>query len=190
MLEQRLIYRGGGTYQTATRLDLELAERTFQAGEECAAKITHKRSVHQNNLFHAMCHYAHDNQRAGIILPTWQALKQYLLIRADHFDERRVHVGKLTMATAEAAGKALAIGLRARDGYVGVAYDPRTGEFVERTAKSVRFTATMSDEMAVLFDKVLHVICEEIVPGADPEEFIETVKASCKSGRQQMRTAA
>lgn len=183
MLEQRLIYRGSGTYQTATRLDLTLAEQTFEVGEEVAAKVTHRRSVRQNNLFHAICEHAHDNQRAGPVMASWRALKQWLLIRVGHCDERRIHVGDLSLKEVKAAGMALALGLRARDDYVAVAYDRRTGEFVERTAKSIRFTAAMSDDMKELFDKVVALICDEIVPGAEPEAFVEHVKSSLKGNR-------
>jgi len=185
MLDQRLIYRGGGTYQTATRFDLELAERTFEHGEEVAAKVTHKRSLRQNNTFHAMCEYAHDNQRAGRVLASWRALKAWLLIEAGHHDERRFKVGQLTIKEAKAAGAALAYGLRARGDYVAVAYDPKTWEFIERTAKSVKFTATLSDDMRELFDRVVHIICTEIIPGTDPEELVEMVKSSLKSTRRE-----
>jgi hypothetical protein len=184
MLDQRLIYRGGGTYQTATRLDLELAERAFRKDEEVAARLTHKRSVRQNNTFHRLIQYAHENQRGGPILPSWEHLKQYLLIRAGHYSERRFTVGRLAMPQAESIGKALAHFLRANDGYVAVAYDPRTGEFVERRAASVRFRAVVSDDMAVLFDAVANIICQEIIPGADPDELVEMAKASCKSQRR------
>lgn len=178
MIELRLRYEGGGRFQTMTRLDLELAAGTFDQGEECAGKITHKRSLRQNNLFHACCEHAHDNQRAGPVLPSWRHLKQWLLIRVEHCTERRTKVGNLSIAEAKAAGAALALCLRSRDDYVAVSYDPKTFEFVERTAKSVRFTATMSDEMGELFDKVVTVICTEIIPGMDPEAFVEHVKAS------------
>jgi hypothetical protein len=184
MLDQRLIYRGGGTYQTATRLDLELAEGAFKAGEECAGKITHKRSLRQNNTFHVMIQFAHDNQRAGPVLPSWEHLKKWLLIRAGHYSERRFDVGDLTEAQAVAVGKAMAQALRSRDDYVAIAYSPRTGEFIERTAKSVRFTALMSDDMKELFDQVAIIICQEIVPGTDPEELVEMAKASCKGQRR------
>jgi hypothetical protein len=194
MLEQRLIYRGGGSYQTATRLDLELAERTFQAGEECAARVTHKRSVRQNNTFHVMIQYAHDNQRAGPLLPSWEHLKKWLLIKAGHYSERRFGIGdaraKMTHEQIVAIGKMLAHAFRSRDDYVAIAYDPKTEEFVERTAKSVRFTAAMSDEMKELFGRVAEIICREIIPGTDPEELIEAAKASCGRGRSRVREAA
>lgn len=184
MLEQRLTYRGGGTYQTASRFDLELADRTFQAGEECAARITHKRSVRQNNTFHLMIQFAHDNQRAGPVLPTWEHLKKWLLIRAGHYDERRFDVGELNEKQAVAVGKMLAQVLRSRDDYVGVAYDRNTGEIIERTAKSVRFKATLSDDMRELFEQVAIIICQEIIPGTGPADLIEMAKASCKGNRR------
>lgn len=184
MLDLRLKYEGGGRFQTATRLDLELAEKTFEAGEECAGKITHKRSVRQNNTFHVMIQFAHDNQRAGPVLPSWEHLKQWLLIKAGHYTERRFEVGKLNKIQAETIGKALAHFLRSNDGYVAVAYDPSTGEFIERKAASVRFKAVMSDDMAVLFDKVADIICREIIPGTDADELVEMAKASCKGNRR------
>lgn len=194
MIEARLIYRGGGTYQTATRLDLELAERTFQVGEECAASVSHKRSVRQNNTFHMMIRYAHENQRKGNPLPSWEHLKKWLLIEVGHYAERRFQVGdlvgELTTRQATAVGKMLAQALRSRDDYVAIAYSPSTGDFIERTAKSVRFTAALSDEMTELFDKVAHLICQEIIPGTEPEDLVEAAKASCGRGRARERKAA
>jgi hypothetical protein len=185
MLEQRLIYRGGGTYQTATRLDLELAERTFQAGEECAAKVSHKRSIRQHNTFFAMVQFARDNQRSGPILPSVEHLRKWLLIKAGHYSERRFQIGEMRESQAVAVGKLLAQVLRSRDDWVAIAYDPRTGEFVERTAKSVRFTAVMSDEMKELFDRVAKIICREIIPGTEPEELVEMAKGSLKGHRHR-----
>jgi hypothetical protein len=183
MLEQRLIYLGGGRYQAASRLDLELAEKTWQRGEKCAAKITHQRSVKQNNTFHLLIQYAFDNQRGGAVFENWQSLKKYLLIKAGHFSERRFQVGELKESQAVAVGKALAQALRSRDDYVAIAYAPGAQEFIERTAKSTRFTAVMADEMGALFDKVATIICQEIIPGTEPEELVAMAKSSCKQRR-------
>jgi len=184
VIEHRLIYRGGGTYQTASRMDLELAERTFHVGEECAGKISHKRSVKQNNTFHVMIQYAHDNQRSGPILPSWEHLKKWLLIEAGHYSERRFNLSGLNEAQAVIAGKALAQCMRSRDDYVAIAYDRHTSELVERTAKSVRFTAVMADDMRELFDRVAHIICDQIMPGMEPDRLVEEAKSSCRRRRE------
>ena len=178
MLEQRLIYLGNGRYQTASRSDLENANTTFAAGEHVVARITHKRSVRQNNTFHAMIAYAFENQRSGPNLSTAQHLKQWLLIKAGHYSERRFHLGPLLEREAKSVGMVVAQMMRSHDDYVGIAYASGTGELIERRAKSVSFKSVMSDDMRELFDRVVHIICEEIMPGVDPDALVEEAKSS------------
>jgi hypothetical protein len=129
-----------------------------------------------------MCEHAFDNQRAGPELPTWRHLKDWLLIHPDvgHCQERRVKVGKLTPREAQAAGVALATALRTGEDFVGVGYDTKHGEFVVRTAKSVSFRAVTSDDMAAITDKVVGLICKEILPGTDPEDLFNATRSESK----------
>lgn len=177
MLDLRLIFRRDGTFHPASRFDLERAHATYGDGEEVRAKTSHKRSVRQNDYFHAICEDAWLNQRTGPQLPNWRALKAWLLIRVGHCNERRVHVGKLTLKEAMAAGAALALALRINDEFVGVSYDKATGEFVMRAARSVSFNAVTSDEMGEIVDNVVAAICTEILPGTEPEEIRTQAKA-------------
>ena len=177
MLDIQLRYKGQGVFQTAASLDFRLANDELEAGEMVRARVSRLRSVRQNNLFHALIQAAFDNQRGGPDLPSWEHLKAWLLIQAEHVNEKRVFVGNLSLKEAKAAGTAIAAALRGGSDYVAIAYDPNTHEFVERSAKSVSFRKVTSDEMAAIMDKVVEIVCTEIVPGMDPESILNMARS-------------
>jgi hypothetical protein len=163
---------GEGKLRAATRYDYNLILAVFDPGEELTAKLTHQRSTKQNAFFHLLVQRAFERQMQGPKLQTWQALKDWLLIRADHCTELRHHVGPLTSKETRVIGAALAMGLRTENDFVGVAYDKRRQEIVLRTAKSVAFKACDSEKMGELVAAVEALILQEICPGLTVEEIM------------------
>ncbi len=177
MLDLRLRYRGGGTFQTAGRLDYDLAETEFERGKLVRAKVSAPRSVRQNDFFHALIEAAWENQRGGPRLPTWRHLKAYLLIEAGHCTETRLPLGRMTSnQAAEIAGK-LAGALRRQYDTAWVTYSQTRNEIILRFAKSVSFRAVDGDEMREITDKVVSLICTEIVPGMDPQSILDMARS-------------
>jgi hypothetical protein len=173
MLDLRLKYEGGGRFQTAHRLDFDLAEGEFEKGAMLRAKVMRPRSIRANNLFHALCEAAYENQRSGPSLTSWRALKDWLLVEAGHVTEKRQKVGPMSKRDMMMA-RALVMAMRGEHDYVGLAYDPKRGEFVVRTPAS---TAKLGQEQfGELLDKVLAIICTEIMPGMDPESILNEAR--------------
>lgn len=160
-LDLQLEYIGGGGFRTRSRLDFELAEKTFGAGERVRAKVTHQRSVTQNAFFHAVIQSAFDNQRAGPFLPSWKHLKSWLLIKVGHCDVKQF--------SPEAMKPEVAAYLRGIFDTVDFTTDGKS--IWMKTAKSVSFKELGSDGMKRIVDEVIEVICTDICPGIDPDEL-------------------
>jgi len=178
VLNVRLKHVGEGKLRAATRYDYNLILAVFDAGEELTAKLTHQRSTKQNAFFHLLIQRAFERQTQGPKLPTWQALKDWLLIRAEHCTELRHHVGPLASKEVRVIGPAIAMGLRTENDFVGVAYDRRRQEIVLRTAKSVAFRACDSEKMDELVTAVEALILQEICPGMTVEEVMGDERAA------------
>ncbi len=84
MLDLRLRYQGNGTFHTASKLDLDLAEEKVEKHALLRAKVSHPRSLRQNAYFHALIEAAYDNPQAGPQVSDWRHLKAWLLIQAGH----------------------------------------------------------------------------------------------------------
>lgn len=169
MLDLRLRYQGGGTFQTATRLDFDLAEREYAAGDFVRSQQSRPRSVRQNNTFHAMIEVAWENQRGGPTLPTWRHLKSHVLIEIEHCDVHRFKPGSLTPEVAAA--------LRKQFDMVDFAQDRVTGDILMRFARSISFKSVTSDEMSDIFDKAAAYICLRIVPGITPDALVRMARS-------------
>lgn len=174
MLDLRLKYMGGGTFQTATKLDFELAADEYEQGETVRAKTSHARSVRQNAYFHALVEAAWENQRGGPRLPSWRHLKSWLLIRAGHCDVKRFE--------PEAMTREVAAFLRVAFDTIDVTADAKTGEIIVKVARSVRFGqgGPGHDKMCEVVDRVVALICDPhdgIVPGMDPASIMDHAKA-------------
>jgi hypothetical protein len=176
MLALHLEYRGSGTFQVRSKRDLELAETNFVRGEPVQAKVTKRRSVRQNALFHALIQAAFDNQRGGPILPTWEHLRAHVLIQAGHCDEVRVNLKGLPIEHVPAVVAPIAAALRRQVDVVETSYDKRTHEMVLRLAKKWRFSATDRDTANAVFAKVLAYLADEIVPGVEPTTLLDMAK--------------
>ena len=175
MLDLRLRHEGGGRFQTATRLDLDLSSQ-LEHGETLRARITRKRSVQQNEFFHALIETAHENQRGGQIMPSWRHLKSHLLIAVGHCDEARIALHECSAATAAIVAKGMTAELRRRFDTVETSYDRRRHEIVMRFAKSVAFSEVSRERMAEIVDAVTAIICSDIVPGTTPEQLFDIAK--------------
>jgi hypothetical protein len=171
MIELRLRYQGEGRFIPASRLDYEMAEGKIERGSSVIAKITKPRSIRQNNYFHALIEYAFENQRAGPHLPTWRHLKSWLLIRADWCTVQEFDPGSMS--------KEMAAWLRRQFDTVDVTTN---GEKIfVKVARSVSFSRADADTFAPVMDKVIALICSEIVPGMKPEDLVAEAKRTLSS---------
>lgn len=161
-------YEGNGYFRAVSRHAHEEAERRFTRGEVMNAEFRKPRSVGQNNLFHALCETAFDNQRDGPQFQSWRHLKSWLLIQAGECSEYRFEPGSLT--------KKVAAALRQQSETVDFVVNNATGEIVMRFAKSVSFDKMGHEGFTKVFDTCVDIICEEIVPGITREQLIAMAK--------------
>lgn len=169
MIDLRLTYEGNGVFRAIGKLDHELCANELEQGERVRAKVTRQRSVRQNDFFHALIEAAFENQRGGPSLPSWRHLKSWLLIQADHCTVKRFRADAMTPQVAAY--------LRTLFDTVDFTADDEWIYF--KVAKTVAFqgpTAPDSEEMGRIVDKVVAIICTEIVPGLKPEEILELAK--------------
>lgn len=171
MLELRLEYLGNGRFQTLHSIDFAEACEKLTTGDKLRAQLTHQRSVRQNNYFHALVQQAFENQRGGKKLPTWKHLRSHLLIAAGHCNEDRISVKGVPMRLIQPLLVSQARILRRHTDVLETSYDPRSEEIVYRTAKSWSFRETGSEEAKRILDRVIAIICSEIVPGMDVTRF-------------------
>lgn len=161
MLDLRLEYQGSGRFQTRTKLDFEIASQELTQGETLRCKLTKQRSIRANRLFHAIIEAAFDNRRGGPppeIIPTWRHLKSWILCEIGHCE--------ITVFEAAAITPQVAKALRQSMDNVFFSARRETGEIIMRIAKPTRNLS--SEQFNELIEKTLTVICNVIVPGADP----------------------
>ena len=166
MLDLRLEHIGGGQFRPRSKLDYELCCKELEPGEHVRAKITHQRSVRQNDYFHALIEAAWESQRGGPQLPTWRHLKSWLLIQAGHCDVKQF---ALNAMTAEVAA-------HLRRTFDTLEFTTDGKSIFMKVARSVSFKATNSAEMKEIVDKVVAIICTEIVPGMDPDTIMNQAR--------------
>lgn len=178
MIALRLTYMGGGRFQTRTRTDFDAAGATFEQGAPVIAKIGQRRSVRQNNLFHALIEAAWSSQRGGPRFDHWSGLKKWLLIRAGHCDETRIDLNGMAPAVARTVAAGVASALRQSEGgsTVTTSYDTARHQLVLRSARSVRFDKTTAETMNPVVDRIVDIICTEIVPGVAHAEILEQAR--------------
>lgn len=194
MSDLRLRYEGNGRFQAATHMDFEEALASFSQGDVLNASLSKPRSVSQNRLVHALIEAAHENQRAGPRFSSWRVLKGYLIVKSGYCTEKRVALPNGTQRSAAVAiGKALALLMRSGAEYVGVAYDPKTNEMVARYPGSLRMRgqgALGGEEANDVVNHIIDLICEEIVPGADPQLLLDDARARIGLQPKARRKAA
>lgn len=176
-VDLRLTYVGGGRLQARGKLDLELLEREFEAGEVLRVKAGKMRSVKQNDFFHALIQAAFANQNGGPSMANWEQLKAWLLIEAGHCDEHRIDVRGMSAAQAGIVAGGMAKVLRTKIETCQVTYDRGTHEVIMRFAKSVSFRAADRETMGEIVDRVVAIICTTIMPGSDPATILNQAKA-------------
>lgn len=165
-VQLRLIYNGNGTFRVREHLDFKICQEQFGAGEVLHAKVTHQRSLKQNDYFHALIQAAWENQRSGPHLPTWEHLKHWLLIQADHCDVFELEPSSMTPQVAAIFRKT----------FDTVDFTEKGGRIFMKVAKSVSFKKCDGEAMKQVVDRVVAIICEEIVPGARPQDIFEMAK--------------
>lgn len=175
-LDLRLEYLGGGHYRTLGKLDFDLSEAQLEHGERVRVRVTKLRSLRQNAYFHALIDAAFENQRGGPKLESPAHLKSWLLIEAGHCDLVSFSIGKTPPLMAALVCGGFAKVVRQRFDYVGTHVDTKRNEIVMKFAKSVSFAKCDAEAMAGVVDKVVSIICTEIVPGCDPEALLNMAK--------------
>lgn len=166
MLDLRLEHIGQGQFRTRSRLDYELCCTELDDGEHVRAKVTRRRSVQQNEFFHALIEAAWENQRGGPPQPTWRHLKGWLLIQVGHCNVKRFDAGAMTPAVASYL----------RQSFETVDFTTDGKAITMKVAKSVSFRRCDAAEMAGVVDRVVELICSVIVPGTTPAEIMSAAK--------------
>ena len=184
MTELELIYEGRGRFVTADKGSLAIAHEEFGEGEVLTFRAAKKRSLRQLRWFFHMVHAALDNQRAG---PDFQGdperLRKWLLIRVGHCNEKRFAPQAMTREVAAWL----------RETYSDIDLSTNGHEIIVRTARSISRKECGHDEMCAIADRVVDVICEEIVPGsmrADWEPYLERGRKSLKAIKAAETAAA
>ena len=165
MIRVGLTYDGQGHFTAASRHALEELNKRFKRGDVVKAEVTRPRSVDQNRLFHLLCEAAFDHQVTGPTFATWRHLKSWVLIRCGHCEEYDFEPEAMTPEVARV--------LRRKFDFVEVVKRESDGHVLMRFAKSVGFNDVSHEDMSKLVDQALHVISEELVPGATKERLLE-----------------
>lgn len=172
MLDVYLIHAGGGALRPASKMDFELITGSVGPNEKVRAKITKRRSVQQNEFFHALIEAAFENQRGGPNLPTWRHLKSWLLIKAGWCDVYEFPPDAMTPQVA-------AILRRVFD---TVDFTTDGKKIWLKVARSVRFHGGAdSDEMREIVDQIVEIITTEIVPGVKPDDLLNMARDRVKN---------
>lgn len=161
----QLIHEGGGRFRCATRQDHSVAVEKLTDGETLIAKLTRPRSGRQLRWAHAMVHAAWENQTAGQRFDTSDHLRKWLLIAAGHCDVKRFPPQAMTGEVAR--------WLKATRDDIDFEID---GDCIlAKTARSISYAACDHDTMCAVADKMIDIICDQIVPGtsrADWEPYL------------------
>ena len=157
----RLVYEGGGRFRVASTYDLEAVETQFAAGEAVEMRPAKGRSLQQHRWFMQLISEAFDNQSAGPVFDNSERLRKWLLIRVGHCTERRFHPRAMT---AEVAAWL-------RQQYDDMDFATDRVWIYARTAKSISFRACNSEAMCEIADRVVDVVCAEIVPGSSRDDW-------------------
>lgn len=163
-MEVQLRYMGGGRFQSMTG---QTVFGEIKIGDVLRCKITRARSNPQNRFFHSLVRHAYDNQTGdGPLLPSWEHLKYWLLIQAGHCTVQVFDPRAMTPEVAK--------WLRELDPAMDFTHD-RNSIYAKR-AKSIAFRAADQDQMNPIVDRVTEIICNDIVPGVDPDELFKMAK--------------
>lgn len=172
-IELHVWRQGDGVLTGCTPLDYRLIQG-LPPSSRYVAKLIKPRSLRQNNLLHGLIQAAYENQRGGPQVDSWEHLKAWLLIRAGHCDERRVSIDGLSAPQAMTLAGAVSAAIKA--GGPGTLVFATSREIVFRTARSVSFAKADSAVMQPVVDRVIDLICSEIVPGSTPEQLMDAAK--------------
>lgn len=173
MIELKMLSKGDGSLVPASPLDRNIVLTRLEPGKAVKVAITKQRSVRQNNMFHALVQAAHDNQRAGPQCETWEHLKAWLLIRAGHCHEQRIPLGNMSAAAATQIMAPLASFTRRVTPVIEYVHDRKRNELVMRSAKSWKFSEADHERATEVLDRVIAIICADIVPGVDPMTLLD-----------------
>lgn len=175
MIDVKLEYLGNGQFRTANRTSFEAVSAALDPGDRVRARLTRPRSVQQNEFFHALCEMAHDNQSAGFRQPTWRHLKSWLLIEAGHCDVQIFRLGTLGTGLTQFLSA-----LRHVHDNVQFWTNEENGTLIMKTAKSVSFRSADRETMHRIVDRVIEIICTDIVPGLTPDAIRDEAERRTK----------
>lgn len=175
MIEIQVWKHADSSLRAASPLDLKLIQ-SLERGEKYIARLQKPRSLKQNNLFHGLIQRAYENQTYGPRLESWEALKGWLLVRAGHCEETAVSVKGMLPSTAAVLSGAVAGALRQRTVYAETLVDRARAALIIRTPRSVSFAKADRETMQPVVDRVVDLICSEIVPGVTPEQLMDMAK--------------
>jgi hypothetical protein len=174
-IELHVWRHGDGALHAATPLDDQIISK-LPRGQRYVAKLMLPRSHRQNNLLHGIIQAAFANQRGGPQVESWEALKGWLLIQAGHCTETAIDLRGMRPSAAAAMAGAVAAALRERSTFAEVAISRERSALLIRTPKSVSFKKADSETMQPVVDRVLDIICTQVVPGTTPEQVMDMAR--------------
>lgn len=164
-------YEGNGRFSAVARVDREIADDMAEPGQVVLMRLAKKRSNRQNAYFHALIDAAFENQTEGILHPSPEHLKAWLLCDVGHCQEYRSPLGSMPPSEVSNMMEPLAAALKINCDTMITTYDPRSHEVVLRAAKSWSFRKLGAEKAGEILEAVIGRICTKICPGMSPDDL-------------------
>jgi hypothetical protein len=166
MVELRLKYDGGGRFYCTDPYSFSAAEAAYAPGVVVRAQTSEPKSKEQNGYLHAIIGEAWENQSHNTLapmLPSPEHLKAHILIAVGHEQQTMLPPGAITKEAAQL--------LRGRPKAPLIEWTQRQGSGHITMHEALTTKGLSMDEMSALIDKVVHYICEKVIPGTTPEDW-------------------
>ena len=160
MIELALVHESGGRFRCADKASHDVAIDKLIEGQLVRAKIYKQRSIDQHRWFFVMVEDAFHNQRAGPAFSSSEELRKWLLIRAGWCHAMTFEPEAMTVDVAR--------WLRVK---YGLDFTHNGKNIICREAKSISFKDCDGDQMTAIADKVIDIICDQIVPGTTRSDW-------------------
>jgi len=170
-----MTYEGNGQFRVANRAALEHAVSFMRQGEVYQFQRIKPRSRQQHRWFFALVQAAYDNQTAGPVFGDSERLRKWLLCKANWCRTRTFPPQAMT--------REVAAWLREESADMDFTVDRHTGEIHAHVAKSIAYRACPHEQMCIIADKVVDIICAQIVPGTSPADW-EPYRSEDERGEQ------
>lgn len=174
-MEIRLRYEGNAVFRPAFKPDFEHIMAELHQGD--LVRVSKSRSSKQNRLFHGLIQAAFDNQRAGPDFDKWEQLKGWCLVEAGHCFRDEISLEGLPVKDVAKVVGSITASIRRHSEYLRSTYSKSRHALVLEYPKHWRFSRTEHHVACEVLDKVVSIICTDIMPGSSPEDILSMGKA-------------